>query len=108
MSDPHDDDTIDALLRQQFDGPVPDDGFSARVMQRLPPRRRHVTWPLWAGILVGAGACWSSLLFSPLLRAGWQDWLAGELSMPAFVLLVAMAGMSALAGWWCVAEAGDR
>ena len=34
------DDAIEALLRTAFDGPVRDDGFSARVMQRLPPRRK--------------------------------------------------------------------
>ncbi len=108
MNEPHDDAAIDALLRRQFDGPVPDDGFSARVMQRLPPHRRRVTWPLWAGALVGAGACWSSLLFSPLLQAGWRDWLASELSMPAIILLLAMAGMASAAAWWAMTEAADR
>lgn len=107
MSDSRDE-MIEALMRRQFDGPVSDDGFSARVMLRLPLRRHYVTWPLWIGVLVGAGACWSSLLFSPLLQLGWRDWLDGELSVPAIILLLVMAGMSVLAGWWGVAEAGDR
>lgn len=107
MNDPHDE-VIEALLRRQFDGPVSDDGFSGRVMQRLPARRRRITWPLWAGVLAGAGACWASLLFSPLLPVGWRDWLNGELSMPAVILLLVAAGMSVLAGWWTMAEADDR
>jgi len=102
------DDAIEALLRKQFDGPLPDDGFSEHVMQRLPPRRRRVAWPLWAGFLVGSGTCWLSLLFSPLLQDGWRDWVDGDLSVSTITLLVAMTGMSLLAGWWSMTEADDR
>lgn len=102
------DETIDALLRQQFGGPVPDDGFSERVMQRLPSRRRRTAWPLWTSVLAGAAGCWSSLQLSPWLVAGWRDWMHGELSAPAITLLLAMAGMSLAAAWWVVTEAGDR
>jgi hypothetical protein len=108
MSQQHDDDAIEALLRKQFDGPVPNEGFSERVMQRLPPRRRRMAWPLWAGIFVGTGACWLSLSSAPLLRAGWRDWMGGELSAPAITLLLVIAGMSLLASWWSVTEADDR
>ena len=102
------DDAIDALLRRQFDGPVSDERFTERVMQRLSPRRQRIAWPLWVGIVMGAGACWLSLLFSPLLHAGWRNWMHGELSASAIVLLLAIAGMSLLASWWSVAEADDR
>lgn len=107
MSYPHDD-PIEALLRKQFDGPVPDEGFSERVMRRLPPRRRRIVWPLWAGVLAGAGACWLGLRCSPLLHVGWRDWMGGELSVSAATVLVAIAGMSLLACWWAIAEADDR
>lgn len=107
MNHPHDD-AIEALLRQQFDGPVPDDGFSGRVMQRLPPRRRRVAWPVWAGVVAGAGACWLSLLTSPLLHVGWRDWAGGEPSTSAIAWLLAVAGMSLLAMGWSMAEADDR
>jgi len=107
MNQAHDD-AIDALLRRRFDGPVADDGFCDRVMHRLPPRRRRVAWPLWCGILVGAVACWLSLRVTPLLHAGWRDWLGGELSAPAAMLLLATAGMSLLALGWILAEAEDR
>ena len=107
MSHPNDD-AIEALLRKQFDGPVSDEGFSERVMQRLPPRRHRMAWPLWAGVVAGAGACWLTLLSSPLLHDGWRNWMRGELSASAIALLLAIAGMSLLASWWSVAEADDR
>lgn len=107
MNDVHDD-QIEALLRRGFDGPVPDAGFSERVMRRLPPRRRRVAWPLWGGFLAGAVAGSLSLLRSPLLHAGWHDWLRGDWSAPAVVLLLAVAGMSLLACGWGVFEAGER
>ena len=100
-SDDHD---IDALLREQFDGAVPDDGFADRVMQQPRPRRRRALWPVAAGIVAGIGACWLSLLPSALLRVGWQHWISGELSASAFILLAAAGGMSLLACWWTTME----
>jgi hypothetical protein len=102
------DDAIEALLRRQFEGPVADDGFSERVMRQLPPRRRRIAWPLWLGLLAGACACWLSLAGTPLLHAGWRDWLDGELSAPAMGLLLAVAGMAWLALGWTLAESEDR
>jgi hypothetical protein len=95
-------------LRRQFDGPVRDAGFSDRVMQLLPPRRRQISWPLWTGLAVGTGACWLSLMFSPLLHLAWRDWVGGQLSAAAIALLLAIAGMSLLASWWSLAEADNR
>ncbi len=103
------DDEIDALLRKQFDGPLPDEGFAERVMQQLPARRsRRVAWPLWAGVIAGVVACCWQLLDAPLLHAGWRDWLGGQLSAQAIVLLLAAAGMSLLASCWGLAEADQR
>ena len=104
----HIDDEIDALLRQSFDGPTPDAGFSDRVMQRLPSRRRPSAWPLAAGVLVGAVLCSLSLFNSPLWRAGWHGWLVGEWSSSTILVLSTMAGMSLLALGWSLAEADDH
>lgn len=103
-----DDNEIEALLRTQFDGAVPDDGFSDRVMQQLPPRRRRAAWPLLAGILGGIAACWLSLLSTSLLHVGWQNWISGELSASAITLMSVIAGMSLLACWWTTMEAEDH
>ncbi len=107
MNTLHDDD-IDALLRKSFDGPVPDDGFCDRVMQKVPPRRRPSAWPLAAGIVVGAVLCSLSLFTSPLWRAAWHGWLVGEWSASTIITLSMMAGMSLLALGWTLAEAGDH
>lgn len=107
MNEPSDE-MIEALLRGQFDGPVRDDGFSDRVMQRLPRHRRRSTWPLWGGVLLGVGACWLALLDSPLLQIGWRDWLRGDYSAPTVTLLLAILGMAVLALAWGVAETQDR
>lgn len=108
MKDRSQDDVVEALLRRQFDGPVLDGGFSQRVMQRLPQRRRRVAWPLWGGMLLGAVACWLTLSFSPLVDTGWGDCLSGHWSAPAVTLLLVMSGMAVLALAWGVTEADDR
>ncbi|HXS74424.1 MAG TPA: hypothetical protein VN725_10345 [Rhodanobacteraceae bacterium] len=102
------DEAIEALLREQFEGPVFDDGFSDRVVQQLPPRRHRAVWPLWAGVLAGAGASWLGLLSAPLLHAGWQEWISGKPSASAIILVSAIAGMSLLACWWTTMEAEDH
>ncbi len=102
-----DDNEIEALLRTQFDGSVSDDGFSDRVMLQLPPRRRPTAWPLLAGILAGVGACGLSLLSTPLLHVGWQDWISGEMSPTAMTIMAVVAGMSLLACLWTTMEAED-
>jgi len=107
MSEPHDD-GIEALLRQQFEGSVADDGFSGRVMRQLPPRRRRAGWPLWLGMVAGAAACWPCLAGAPLLQAGWRDWLRGELSLPVAGMWLAVIGLSWLALGWGLAESRGR
>lgn len=105
MNHSHEDDAIDALLRQQFEGPVPDDGFCDRVMQQLPARPRRRAWPLWSGIAAGVVACALSLASTPMVQLGWRDWIGGQLSAPVIALLLALAGMALLAMCWSLAEA---
>lgn len=100
-------DEIDTLLHQQFDGPVPDAGFSQRVMNRLPPRRRRRGWPLWLGVLAGMAACWVALLPSPLLRSGFRAWSSGQWSVSLVVLLIAAVGMIGLAAAWGAVEVNE-
>jgi hypothetical protein len=105
MTHSHEDDAVDALLRRQFEGAVPEAGFCDRVMQQLPMRARRRAWPLWSGIATGAATCSLSLLATPMLRLGWSDWVSGELSAPAIAMLFALAGISLLAMCWSLAEA---
>ncbi|MDZ3833329.1 MAG: hypothetical protein U0S50_16155 [Sphingopyxis sp.] len=101
-------DVLDALLREHFEGPVPDEGFCARVVDRLPARRRRNNWPMAAGILAGVAACWFSLWSDPITSAGWRDWLSGYPSTSTMTLLISMMSMTALALAWTIAEADDR
>lgn len=106
MNEAYDD--IEALLRRQFEGPVADEGFSERVMQQLPSRRRLPSWPLWLGVLSGVAACWLCLVSVPLLHAGWQEWRAGELSTAVIGMWLTSVGLSVLALVWGLAESTDR
>lgn len=107
MNEPHDD-TIESLLRRQFPGPVADDGFCDKVMLALPPRRRRIAWPLWLGVLLGAGACGVSLAGVPVLQAGMRDGLAGTLSASLIGMVVVMAAIALLTLVWSLAESGRR
>lgn len=104
----HSDPDIDAMLRQAFDGPVADAGFTDGLTARLPARRRVTTWPLMLGMAVGVAVCWLSLDTTPVLRIAWRDWLSGQWSGSFLTVLVAAAGMSMLALIWTLSEAEDR
>lgn len=107
MNPIHEDD-IDALLRKSFDGPVPDDGFCDRVMQRVPLRRRAPAWPLAACVIAGIALCWLSLSGSALWRNAWQAWIAGHWSASLVAVLATTAALSLLALGWGLSEAEDR
>lgn len=107
MNDQMEDDAIDKLLREQFEGPVPAGDFCDRVMERLPARRPRHRWLLPAGILAGVAMCWFSLWSSPITHIGWRDWLSGELSAPAITLFLSVMCLAILALAWTMAEADD-
>lgn len=106
MNPQHDD--IDDLIRKSFDGPLPDEGFSDRLMQRLSPRRRRSVWPLWAGVLTGTVLYALSVFGSPLWRTGWQAWLAGDGAGSSVIVLSTMAALVLLALVWGLTEADDH
>lgn len=99
---------IEALLRRQFDSAVADEGFSTRLMQRLPASRRRRHWPLWAGLCGGALAAAMSVGSSPLLQHGGRDLFERQWSPAAITLLLVMAGLSLLSLCWGLAEADDH
>jgi hypothetical protein len=100
-----DDHLLEKLLREGFEGPVPDDGFSERLMRRLPRRRRSPAWLSTASACIGATACWLSLSSAPMLNAGWNDWLHGQASHAAFGLLLVLAIVSLMSLGWTLVEA---
>ncbi len=104
MSDQFDD-ALDALLSEQFEGPIPPDDFCDRLIERLPRRRRFSAWPLAGGTAAGTAMCWLDLRSAALLIIGWRDCLSGDLSASAVTMLTTIAGISLLALVWLVMEA---
>lgn len=104
MSD-HSNESIENLLRRSFDGPVPDNGFSERVMLLLPARRARRNWLVPAGIIAGTFSCWIALTSTSLIRVASHDWASGKLSTTILIMLAAIGGMSLLASWWAMVEA---
>jgi hypothetical protein len=89
MNQPEDLDPIDALLREQ-NAHVDDDGFTARVLMSLPPRRR--AW-LRPALLLGAAAVGS------VLSIRWLPW--NDLLIPDPSALLSL-NFQALTPWLVV------
>jgi hypothetical protein len=106
MTDPKYD-PIENLLQERFQGPVADDGFSTKVMQRLPRRSRFDGWPAALGALSGLLACGFCLRSAALPQIGWHNWLYVRLSSSEITLIVAAAGTSLLGMALMMAEADD-
>lgn len=101
-------DPIDALLREGFEGPAPEDGFSDRVMDHLPTRKQSRHWPLHLGLGGGVVAGGSTLWHASIAQVGWSHWVAGELSASTVSLFVAAAGLAIGALAWSISETDDR
>jgi hypothetical protein len=95
---------IDDLLRRHFNGPVPDDGFSARVARALPARRGPRAWLLPVAALSGSVAAWLTLLPSPLLHQVAHEGIAGGLGVTTATLCVLLLGVSLLGCSWALEE----
>jgi hypothetical protein len=106
MSD-HSNESIEALLRASFDGPVPDAGFSERVMQALPARRVRRRWLIPASMTAGIVTCWIALSSTSLVRVASHDLVSGKLSASILIMLATILGIALLACWWAVVEADD-
>lgn len=94
---------LDAWLRHAFEGPVPDDGFAMRVMQRLPPRRRRRSL-LPAAALAGGLLAWLALASAPLEQLAAHEWLAAGFTPGSAVLLALLFGTVLLACAWALEE----
>ncbi len=98
------DDELDALLRQAFEGPVADDGFSARVVRALPPRRTRATRLVPAAALGGSVAAWLALSPLPLWREVTSEALAGSLGTASLTFISLLVVLGALGCAWALEE----
>lgn len=95
---------LEAWLRHEFEGPVADDGFTARVTGLLPSRRRRRDWPLPAAAVAGTLVTGLALAPSPFLQLAAREWLAAEFSASAAVLLALLFIMGMLGCAWALEE----
>jgi hypothetical protein len=95
---------FDERLRRAFEAEVADGGFTARVMQALPPRPRRRAWPLTAAALAGSVLAWLSLAPSTLVELAAVEWLAADPGPHAAVLLALLGGMGVLGCAWALEE----
>ena len=90
---------LEQLLRDSAPAPLPDEGFSRRLMTRLPPRRPRTRHGVWLGLATGVGLALWQLQDNPLLQQLARDLAAGQLNMTgSLVLLVALLTA------WCVSS----
>ncbi|TXI90335.1 MAG: hypothetical protein E6Q34_09120, partial [Burkholderiaceae bacterium] len=78
--------SIDQLLQDYYEAPVEDGGFSQRLMQTLPRKRRmKLNW-----IVVGQAFGFIALLWkmssTTLVQNAWQDLSAGQSSPMVWLL----------------------
>lgn len=99
------DDALDTLLRREFEGPVPDDGFSARVARELPARPRRIAWPLPIAFACGGVLAGAAVATSPLWGEVAQEVAAGVPGAASAVLLTVALCLGALCCAWALEEA---
>lgn len=98
------DETLDALLRREFEGSVEDDGFSARLMRTLPARRTRRQW-LMPGLAFSGGLLtWISLLPTSLPELTASASQTGGLSAAVASICALMLTISVLACGWALDE----
>lgn len=96
---------IDALLRDVYDEPVADDGFSAHVMQKIPMQRKtHHRYTLIA-FVIGLLALMWQVLSSSLFETAWHDLAQAQFSVTLIVLFAVFFGASLLVSAWVLTEA---
>ncbi len=95
---------LDALLRKGFPGELADDGFSARVMRALPPRRRQRPWLLPAAALAGGLLAWLAVLPAQAWQDIAREWLAGAVGPVTVATGVLLLVVSVLGCAWALEE----
>ncbi len=100
-------DPIEDLLRERFEGAVPEDGFSGKVMQRLPQRRRFQGWLPAVGVLLGAVASGVGLFWGRLPEVVWRGGTSGHMTGAVIVWMAIAGGISMMGMGWAVVEGDD-
>lgn len=105
MNEDLSEDPLEDLLRHEALEAVADEGFTARLMPRLPPRRRPRTLRMpWVAVL-GALLSWGALLPSSLWQGAAREWGAGELGAALGLVYLGVLVVALLGCAWALEEA---
>ena len=99
-----DDQKLDDLLRRQFPGAVADDGFTARVMRALPPRRQPRSCLVPGAAVAGSLLAWLALMPSPVWQQAAREWLAGDPGAATAGIAVLLLAMTLAGCAWSLEE----
>jgi hypothetical protein len=99
-----DDHKLDDLLRRQFPGAVADDGFTARVMRVLPPRRQPRPWLVPGAAVAGSVLAWLALMPSPVWQQAAREWLQGDLGAATAGIAVLLLAVTLASCAWSLEE----
>lgn len=95
---------LDELLRRHAPVAVADDGFAARVIRALPPRRQPRPWLLPFATVAGSLLACVALMPSPVWRQIAQEWLAGDFGAASVGVSVLLLGLSGFSCAWALEE----
>ncbi len=97
---------IDQLLYDYYEDPVADGGFSQRLMQTLPRKRRmKLNWVV-VGLALGFIALLWQMSSTTLVQNAWQDFTAGQLSPMVWLLCAGFGTLSSLFAF-CLIDGSD-
>jgi hypothetical protein len=99
-----DDHKLDDLLRRQFPGAVADDGFTARVMRVLPPRRQPRPWLVPGAAVAGSLLAWLALMPSPVWQQAAREWLQGDFGAATAGIGVLLVVVTLVSCAWSLEE----
>lgn len=95
---------LDTLLRDYYEAPVADDGFSGRLMQIIPSKRPRYSPHFLIALLLGLAALLWQTSSSQLFHHAWQDLAQGHLSASVWLLCGVFTSVSLFISCWLMTE----
>jgi hypothetical protein len=98
------DPNLDELLRDHYEAPVADEGFSSRLMQTIPQKRPRISRHFLISFLLGMAALLWQTSSSTLFHNAWKDLAQGHLTTSVWLLYGMFASVSLFVSSWLLTE----
>ncbi|MFZ6798998.1 hypothetical protein [Undibacterium sp. Di24W] len=98
------DPSLDELLRDYYEAPVADEGFSDRLMQTTPQKRPRYSCHFSISLLLGMAALLWQTSSIPLFHNACQDLVHGHLTTSVWLLCGVFASVSLFVSTWLLTE----